>query len=41
MLVPLMEILVDGTHPMSILWSACSGMLMPLMEILVDGIHPM
>ena len=41
MLMPLMEILVDGTHPVSLLWSACSVMLMPLMEILVDGIHPM
>jgi hypothetical protein len=36
-----MEILVDGIHPMSLLWRACSMKLMPLMEILVGGIHPM
>ena len=39
--MPLMEILVDGIHPRSLLCMACSLMLMPLMEILVDGIHPM
>jgi hypothetical protein len=40
MLMPLMEILVDGIHPMLLLWGGCSILLSPLMEILVDGIHP-